>query len=645
MIYNYFGTIGYILILWLIGQMVLKCSGLSQSPYKNMHFISIPLGMPICALTADLLYLRVGVSVGAVRIAYVLLALFSFIILVRKGVSRREIGGLAGMLVLFNIMLLPALINGEKYYVHRGNIYDHYFYLSEVVYMSLFKASDMAGGALAGLDVSDVYAFGYGAMRSDRPTAPLLCAVLAGRGWGNLFFQAHLFLVTAWTGIFASLMLAVEMIMKKCCSRLKGIRRQVLIVFLSLLYTWGFFGQIQYDINAWSQLIAMGGLAAFACIYFMILMELMDGKGGLTFRKYIVLLCAGCGLFLIYPENTMIHGAFLVMISVLLYIVRKQKPDLKTIGIFMSLPVLIAAAAACLDFGTVKFALIQINSSGTDLRQSWASYFDAYWQGYYPLPADPSLKGWIKKAVCFVPSLFGMYITAPNFGLASRGLKWAWAGAAAALGLGILWILGKYLIRLRKMLQDREDCMRGIIGAMAYIGGAVFIAMMALGKYWSAGKLFLYISPYVYLLLLYPILDMDSHAHAKTFCRLCAAVPPAASAIFICCQIVFAGMRGYDGIIAGNCTGYLGNYPSDQAPYLKENYPYGFDPKAYRGNEVVAIRIEDGWYQDYVKLSLAYEGIAYYAVPDTVFNRFVKKEVQPSLNEDDVVITVDDTNH
>lgn len=643
MLYNYLGTMLFIITLWLAGQMVLKYSGLSQSPYKNIHFISIPLGIPICALIADLLYLRMGTSVGIVRIAYGLLALLALIALAKKGISRQEVNGLIGMLVIFNIMLFPALLNGEKYYVHRGNIYDHYFYLSEVVYMSIYKASDMIQGALAGVAVSDVYTFGYNAMNSDRPTAPLLCAVLAGKGWGNLYFQAHLFLLTVWMSVFGSLMLAMEMITRKCKNGVKGIRKQLLMIFLSLLYTWGFWGQIQYDINAWSQLVTMGSLTAFVLIYFIILEELLTGKNALTPGKYMMLLLTGSGLFLIYPENTMLHGAFLVLISILLFIIKNQKICFKTAGIFVSLPVFIVALAALLDFGTVTFALSQIGSSGSDTRQGWASYFDAYWQGYHPLPADSSIKGWIKKTICFLPSLFGMYVITPDFQLTNRWLKWIWAVAIAALGLGILYLLGKYLSKLKLLIQDQTDCQRGMIGAMGYIGLAIFTIMMLCGKYWSAGKLLLYISPYIYLLFLYPFLDIDNKAYIGSIRNLCQGVLLAVSVIFVCCQSFYVGMKVYDAAVSRNCTGYLGNYPSDQVPQLKWNYPYEFDAKAYRDNELVAIHIEDGWYQDYVKLSLAYEGISYYAVPDTVFNRYVQKEIQPTLDENDVTITVEET--
>ncbi len=509
--------------------------------------------------------------------------------------------------------------------------------------MSIYKASDMISGVLAGIDVPDVYAFGYGAMNSDRPAAPLLCAVLTGKGWGNLFFQAHLFLVTVWMSVFGSLMLAMEMIVQKCKGGAKSIRRQLLMISLSLLYTWGFFGQIQYDINAWSQLAAMGSLTAFVCIYFIILEELISRKGGLTFRRYMVLLGVGSGLFLIYPENTMIHGAFLVLISILLFIVKRQKPDIKTIGIFMSLPVFIVMLSALLDFGTVQFALIQINSSGSDTRQEWASYFDAYWQGYYPLPADPSIKGWIKKSICFLPSLFGMYIVTPDFQLTNSWLKWIWAGAVGALCVGIVVLLGKYLIKLKSLLRDKEDGLGGMFVAMGCIGMAVFVIMMICGKYWSAGKLFLYVSPYIYLLFLFPLWDTAGGTHIGKLRKLCKCVTMAVSATFVCCQLFIVGMRIYDAAVNRNCTGYLGNYPSDQAPQLKMNYPYEFDAKAYRDNELVAIHIEDPWYLDYVKLSLAYEGIFYYAVPDTAFNRYVQKELQPVLNANDVIITVEET--
>lgn len=138
-------------------------------------------------------------------------------------------------------------------YVHRGNIWDKEFYLSEVTYMSQYDIAYGSGGLLEERYPSDVIWRGYSAVCSDRPIVPLLCATIAGKGWGDLFFQAYLFIVMLWAAVFGPMMLALEIITEGIKTRkIKENRLYFLQAFFALAYIWGFYGQIQYDIDAWS---------------------------------------------------------------------------------------------------------------------------------------------------------------------------------------------------------------------------------------------------------------------------------------------------------------------------------------------------------------------------------------------------------
>ena len=653
MIYNYFGTLLFLFIVWAIGLSLLKVSKLSQIGYHNMHYISVPIGIATCAVIASALYLALGCSMELVRVGYAVVAVAAGVVLVWKKVEKREWIGFAVMAGLFSIMILPGVIHGDKYYVHRGNIYDQYFYLAEVVYMSLHDLQYGISEMMEAEYVSDVLVSGYNWIHSDRPVTPLLCASLCGKSWGNVFFQAYLFLMLALSSVFGAMKLAWEMLTEKTQavvnkrkkskkvlpqSQISLRRKELIGSMMALLYVWGFYGQIQYDIDAWSQLVSMSGLVTFACLYFVVLSDLLNGRPALAVGRYLVLLLLGTGLFLMYPENTILHGGIVVVISVVMWLAKRCRISWKTLILLASLPVGIIVIAALIDFSTVEFALIQIDTSGSDVRQSWASYFDRYWLGYHTFAAGEGMGGAVKKLLSFVVSVCGMFMITPDHTRVSPIVVQLWVLVLAVICVCIIILLLQALrTSFRNAVQMEK---RSMLLGFALIGLAAFGFMVLREKYWSAGKLLLYVSPYLYLLLAEPLGGalLKYEVHSQKHMRRCML---GVSGLFVACQLLFAGLRIYDTVVNEDCTGYLGNYPSDQAPYLKQTFSYDFEPELYREEDVLAIVVEDPWYQDYVKIALTYEGIAHYAVPDSVFDRPTWKEEQGSLGVGDKVLFVE----
>lgn len=577
---------------------------------------------------------------------YIVLAVVSFWILIRKKVQKNALFGLMLVLFLFTITAVLGMIKGTKLYVHRGNIGDKEIYLSQVVYMGQYDINGI-------VDVhqkeypSDVLEYGYSLINSDRPIAALLCAVLTGRGWGDLFYQGYLFIMTAWIAIFCSMICVVDVVTNGMRQKKFSSQGKILLfdIFFAALYTFGFYGQIQYDIDAWSQIVSGGGLLAFTCIYFIIFRELVFLKTSLSPSRFILLMLTGAGAFLVYPENTMIHGAILIIVSVLACIHKKCRISVKEIGKYAGIPVAATVLAFAVHSNTIRFGIYQAFRAGSATRQSWAGYFDAYWQGWYGIPETGSAFDTLEKLVSLVPSWCGMFMIMPDYEK-HPVVVFFWFLFAAVLAVLLIALFVLASVRLWKLCSKREDFIRGCFWLCSIAGICIFLAMVFLGKYWSAGKLLLYISPFLYVVLsdytMRMILSGKIMEKNKKG-RYVGTILTLVSVLFVVCQTVFAGMRVFDLAVNENCTGYLRTYPSDQHPKLKTKYPYQFDAKKYADVPVVAIRIKSSWYQDYVKLALAYEGIAYYAVPDSVIGWGKMKEENLNYNKKDTTVRVKDT--
>lgn len=640
MLVNYLGTLLYLLAVWMLGLAALKLSRLTDKPYP-IHFISFPVGISVCALLANIGYLRLDLSLDGVRLLYAFFALAALVILIWKKVSKKEILGFLALLAIFHIMLLPGLFHGVKYYVHRGNIWDKYFYLSEVVFMGQYKYNDDISLA------SEIIQVGKTHVLSDRPTAPLLCAVLTGKSWGNLFFQAYLFIILMWSSIWGAILLMLNMA-STCIKKNASKMQSVLYGILAAVYIWGFYGQLQYDIDAWSQMVSSAGLIGFASLFFIELKDIFWEQKQFPLKHFFIMLIMGTGLFLIYPENTMIYGALMVLAAVLSFFICRQKVSWKNLCICFSLPVLILLCAKIIDSKTVDFALGQITSSGSDVRQSWAGYFDQYWLGYAPLNRNGSFKSVIKSILNFLPSICGMFFITPQYHAVGIILKYIWMLLMFIVSIGLILLYFHGWKCQHKTVKSSESCLQGYFLQFGLIGILLFFGMVFMGKYWSAGKLLLYISPAFFLVLSLPVLTMidgkwEAQSKKSAWGKMIQRGLLIISSLFVISQFLFGCMRLHDVLVNKDCTGYLGNYPSDQFPSLKESYPYHFNAEKYKDEEMVAILIDNGWYQDYVKLSLAYEGISYYGVPTYQSGYNVLSDSQAVYVEGDTVITVSDT--
>ncbi len=255
MIGNYLCTILFIAAAWLTGFAFLRLTGFCAL-HRAVRWIALPAGIAVFALSAAILYFGLEQNVGVIRIVCGIFAVVSLIYLVRKKTGVKQVVCLAAILILFTVMALPGMLRGTKWYVHRGNIWDKEFYLSEVVYMCRYDINYGMEGIMQEEYPSDVLVKGYSAVQSDRPVVPLLCALLASEGFGDLFFLAYLFIIMVWAAIFCAMMCVMELVMEGLKKgEDTGSGKLIFVqIFFAAIYTLGFYGQLQYDIDAWSQI-------------------------------------------------------------------------------------------------------------------------------------------------------------------------------------------------------------------------------------------------------------------------------------------------------------------------------------------------------------------------------------------------------
>ena len=153
--------------------------------------------------------------------------------------------------------------------------------------------------------------------------------------------------------------------------------------------------------------------------------------------------------------------------------------------------------------------------------------------------------------------------------------------------------------------------------------GAVIVIGMCVGnKYWSAGKLLYYVSPYWYAFLCLPLLQIENRR--KLTARL--AVFLAVVMLFSNAKMVLA--RAYDTKVNWACSGYRGNYPSDMIPGLKHWAKFTFDTEEVKEVDGVVIRnlemvSDHQFYLQYLKVKLTCAEIPF--IPENDVNYYGDK--------------------
>ncbi len=609
MILDFFGALLYIGIVFAVGQWTVKWLYKNEGD-ESADWLSFAAGFAEMTVLSTFLYFTCHMSVQLIRIVWLLsggAALFSLIS--RKLLTKAGAAVLGCVTGLWLVMLLPGLIGGDQYYVYRGNCSDQQTYVEETVAMSMHPIGWYESRTEEQIGIeSDVLWRGYQWMVHDRPSAGLMIAVLRWNGAGEIYWVVYLFRMFVQAMILPSLFFLFQAVSQK-----QKERQRVWTAFgiaAAALYCVGFWGQIQYDIDAVSQMSSIAVLTALTAVFFQYVQGMADGEAWNSRQYVLLVLLASAGMAL-YLESALVHGALYLLCGLLLFVRERKKPGWKQGIQTVCIPILSLLTAVASNYRITGFLKGQIYSSVDDGRQAWADYFNRWWLGRYGID-DGRITGPVSRLVNCILSVSGMYNMTVNYD--------RYYGVAALVLTGLAVLLAcLVLFCLARPAFEKEKRSVWMLWIVVLTGTAIVIGMCLCKKYWSAGKLLYYVSPYWYAFLCLPLLQIENQR--KLTARL--AVFLAVVMLFSNAKMVLA--RAYDTKVNWACSGYRGNYPSDMIPGLKHWAKFTFDTEEVKEADGVVIRnlemvSDHQFYLQYLKVKLTCAEIPF--IPENDVNYY-----------------------
>ncbi len=615
--------------------------------YKHSELISIPIGFGMASVLVTFLYFLCGISIQTIFIILMLLAVILIGICLycgKKNLKKtllKPVAVFIACIILLFVFAIPGLIYGDGEYVWRGNRWDKNIYATEAIaawtHPITYYDSRDAEQILA---ESEVLAYGYNLLVTDRPTAPIMCALAFVSGESFLFsmYLMYMLFMAIVPGAIFFLILSIKS--QKEDSHKKIYWGQAIL--LALLYPMCFWGQFIYDIDALSEMssIAIFVVATVSAIRF------LTGSIKETMTEYIYLIISMVAGWILYFEDAAVHSVLFGALAIfMLLLIRKKEYVIKLIKM-ISIPII--GVVAILITNPRLFVFLKSNggSAFDASRQNW-TYFINYWNGRYGISDSGSYFTILSKVENAFLAWNGLWFITPNYqAQMSLKLKMLWFLADAIVCMIIIGLFLYAIVSASKKMKvyianDNNksyvfDDVRNIISwneinnalltFMTAIGFTMFLAMVVMGKGWTANKMLLYISVYAFIVLLYSFLD-DNWAGS-----IISKCPAVFALVLVCLQLWLVGIRIYNEFTNENHNGIDWNYPSDQDREVKEEYVFNYNELDIDKSRVYILDVNDRLYQLYVKMNMAFDGIQPYNYLSYDFNGIESDDFYPDFD-------------
>jgi hypothetical protein len=483
--------------------------------YKKKNFVTyniylLPvIGFASVAIIANFLYFFLNLNTNLILLILLLLLSFFLFLIEKQKILKDFFNICLKVFPIILIFLSFILIQGEQFYIFRGNYWDGANYISQALLIKEYNFSEILDIKLnsRNLDFTSSYLYLGRNIISARPLVGLLLAFFLKFNFIDYFYLNNLFKIYLMSLAFLSFYSLSSKIISKN------------IYFISVCFIFSFWSLYIYDQEALSHLATV---PLFISIIFLLLSS--DNNKFLFNNKLnlILFLIFNVSFFLIYPEFFVIYIFFLIF-----FIIFKYKINLFLLNNYKSISILIfffliltlptfslnylflfnqllvpfykpdfwgyygafllGRDNSFLTLDNILFIKSIINSDYNFLELFKAVYSIFYKIDFYSLPFN------------VVPSLFGLYYLTLSTILSKFDF----------IKLLFLILLNIYLIKIflgnfRSILYKKSNLI--ILFKSFFITSFIFMLLLILIKsFWVIIKLYLYFSPVLFLFMVISI--------------------------------------------------------------------------------------------------------------------------------------------
>lgn len=363
------------------------------------------------------------------------------------------------------------------------------------------------------------------------------------------------------------------------------------------------------------------------------------------------------GAWFVYPESGLVH-LFMLVVSTLSWILVARIRLEFISAVWLAILPLFSLLLLLPNYQTTISFITGQASFGATTVNDWWIFHDAYFVGIEPPMTDlvnrfsrfdPNSVSSLLADNSFLEAVSDYWHVPFNSVLALFGLYFITPSESA----GVLWVPWVLLTMLLAMLfvfsfiRNISSNFRNtsasvfFLRSLSIIGLIICLYFFVELKWWPAGKLLSYISPYVYLVMILPLLRPSGYHHrlgVDTIGTLTAF-------ILVLSSLSFGAARVYSSTDR-NGIGYYRNYPSIQGPNNKVRIAW--DLTIENSGICSAVNVDNlfynPFYSHYAKVKLAYAGIPFYTTKPIVgyfgkdeplgFMPFVKTDCDIILQSD-----------
>jgi hypothetical protein len=406
-------------------------------------------------------------------------------------------------LIVAVLLVLPHMAGGQQFALFQGNRFDSLNYLSAAVGFSVRSYSQ-----LRALDIhaEPIATLGMAAeMLSDRPTVALLYSSIYRLFSADVFRNAYDYCLAAELNLYFALLYLLLTLFPA---------REKAAHVVSAAFVVGFFGQYLIDINAWSCLFAISMLVVLVADYCIGIQpaETPVPHSAQTLFLFLRMPILAAGMIYMYPEIMPIAamacgGALLAGL-----IAQRAEPRSVRLKLVRQNIVFGSIALAIVGFywePTIGFFFQQAKVATSNIVD-WHLFFQAYLLDGSEKLAATGLPGLafvpVVMSANFLAGLFGLYFIQPGARLDGFHVIWS-AGLIVGFAIVVFGIIAAARRELNRGFGDRRPTLFAAFLSGAILMSAIPMALLLKGQYWAAGKGLAIISPFVFTLIVLPLLS------------------------------------------------------------------------------------------------------------------------------------------